>query len=326
MIGVLLGGTLTSAFGWRSVFLVNVPLAGCAIVAAFATIEPDPPRDRSRAFDLSGAITITGAITLLVGALIEGPIMGWLSPMTLCILLLGFTFGLAFTHVERRSRDPLLPPNMLANPWLRLALVIAGLFMATFGTLLYFLSIFFQDVMRYDALQTGLAFLLPTVVVIASSTLAGRAVTRFGLRSTMICALAVGALGALALGFTLTPEPSFVALAPGLVAMSIGDGVMFTAMFIAAGMGVPDRQQGVASGAVSTSQGAGAAVGLAVLVLVANTATTSLNGEPLRVAIAHGTARAAYAIASGIVLTLLIVVAFRARIATTEELPRSNPR
>jgi hypothetical protein len=63
---------------------------------------------------------------------------------------------------------------MLQNSWLRLALAVATLFMATFGAVLYFLSIFFQNVLRYDALETGLAFLLPTAVVVGSSTLAGR--------------------------------------------------------------------------------------------------------------------------------------------------------
>ena len=313
VIGVLLGGTLTSAFGWRSVFLVNVPLAGLAIAAAFAIIEADGPVDRSRTFDLHGAVTVTGAVTLVVVTLVEGPNLGWASPWTICSLLAGAALGMAFVQIERRSIDPLLPLAMLRNAWLRLALVVAGLFMATFGAVLYFLSIFFQNVMRYDALQAGLAFLLPTAVVVASSALAGRMVTRFGLRSTMIGALAMGAVGALALGFTLTPETSFLRLIPGLIAISMGDGAMFTAVFIAAATDVPDRRQGVASGMVSTGQGVGAAVGLAVLVLIANAATQGVDSQELRIATAQGIAHAAYAIAGGIVLTLLIVVAFRDR-------------
>jgi MFS family permease len=321
VIGVLFGGTLTSAFGWRSVFLVNVPLAGFAIPAAFTIIGADGPADRSRAFDLHGAVTVTGAITLLVIALVEGPNLGWSSPWTICLLLTGTALGMAFIYIERRSSDPLLPLTMLRNAWLRLALLVAGLFMATFGALLYFLSIFFQEVMRYDALQAGLAFLLPTAVVVASSGLAGRVVTRFGVRSTMISALMIGGLGALALGFTLTSEASFLCLVPGLIAISIGDGVMFTAVFIAAATDVADREQGVASGIVSTGQGVGAAVGLAVLVLVANAATQDLVGEELRMATAQGIAHSAYAIAGGIMLTLLIVVAFRGRSMVCQQQP-----
>ena len=311
VIGVLLGGALTSAFGWRSVFLVNVPLALFAIAAALVLIEADGIIDRSRAFDLPGAATVTGSITMLVIALVEGPNFGWLSLSTIGLLLAGVALGVAFVVIEKRSVDPLLPLAMLRNAWLRLALVVAALFMATFGALLYFLSIYFQDVLRYDALQTGFAFLLPTAVVVASSALAGHAVTRFGLRPVMIASLAIGALGALALGVTLRSDSSFLALVPGLITMSIGDGAMFTAAFIAAATGVPDRQQGVASGIVSTGQGVGAAVGLAVLVLIANAATHGLGGEELHIAKAQGIVHASYAIAGGIVLTLLIVIAFR---------------
>lgn len=311
VIGVLLGGALTSFFGWRAVFLINVPLAGAAVVAALWLIETDGRIDRSRAFDLPGAVTVTAAISLLVVALVEGPNFGWLSRWTMGLFLAGAALGVAFIVIERHSVDPLLPFGMLRNRWLRLGLLAATLFMATFGALLYFLSLLFQDVFGYDALQTGFAFLLPTAVVVSASAVAGRVVTALGLRRTMIGALAIGLCGALAIGFTINHEASYLALVPGLVAVSIGDGAMFTAMFIAAGMGVPDRQQGVASGIVSTGSGVGAAVGLAVLVLIANAGTGGLAGEALRIAAAEGIARAAFAIAGGILLTLLIVIGSR---------------
>jgi len=311
VIGVLLGGALTSFFGWRAVFLVNVPLAGAALVAVLWLIETDGRIDRSRAFDLPGAVTVTAAISLLVVALVEGPNFGWLSPWTMGLILAGVAFAVAFIVIERRSADPLLPLGMLRNPWLRLGLLAATLFMASFGALLYFLSLLFQDVFGYAALETGFAFLLPTAVVVTASAMAGRVVTALGLRWTMIGALAIGMGGALAIGFAIDHEASYLALVPGLIAVSIGDGAMFTAMFIAAGMGVPDRQQGVASGIVATGSGVGAAVGLAVLVLIANAGAGGLAGEELRIATAQGIARAAFAIAGGIVLTLLIVIGSR---------------
>jgi len=313
VIGVLLGGALTSFFGWRSVFLINVPLAGAALAAALWLIEADGHIDRSRAFDLPGATTATAAISLLVVALVEGPNFGWLSPWTLGFLFTGVAFAVAFTVIEKRSVDPLLPLAMLQNLWLRLGLVVATLFMATFGAVLYFLSLLFQHVFGYDPLQTGFAFLLPTVVVVAASAMAGRVVTSMGLRSTMIGALALGMAGALAIGLTIGPDTSYLALVPGLVALSIGDGAIFTAMFIAAATGIPDRQQGVASGIVSTGTGVGAAVGLAVLVLIANAGTGGLEGEELRIATAWGISCAAYGIAAGILITLLIVVASATR-------------
>jgi MFS family permease len=312
VIGVLLGGALTSFLGWRAVFLVNVPLAGAAIIIALWLIDADERVKRSTVFDLPGAVTVTAAISLLVIALVEGPNFGWLSLSTLGLLFAGVASGVAFVFFERRSTNPLLPVAMLRNPWLRLGLVTATLFMATFGALLYFLSLLFQDVLGYSPLKTGFAFLLPTLVIVVSSAMAGRVITLLGLRRTMIVALAVGAGGALAIGFAIDEDATYFAIVPGLLAVSIGDGAMFTAMFIAAGRGVPDRQQGVASGIVSTGSGIGAAVGLGVLVLVANVGTDGLAGEDLRSAIAQGIARSAFVIAGGIALTLALVLAFRA--------------
>ena len=101
-------------------------------------------------------------------------------------------------------------------------------------------------------------------------------------------------------------------IVPGLVAVSIGDGVVFTTMFIAAATGVTDREQGVASGIVSTGAGIGAAVGLAILVLVANAGANGLFGEELRIATTEGIRRAAFAIACGIGMTLVIALNLRA--------------
>ncbi|SNR25750.1 MFS transporter [Actinomadura mexicana] len=311
VVGVLLGGVLTRMLGWEAVFFVNVPLAGTALVSAFRFLEPDRAREAGRVFDLPGALTSTGAVTLLVFSLVQGPALGWDSPWTLGTAAAGLLLVAAFAVVERRSPDPLVPMKLLANRALTVALVVAFMFTATFGALLYFLSIYFQDVRGYDPLQTGVAFLLPTAVVVAGSAFAGQAVTRFGLRRTLVAALAIGAAGAAGVGLAVSADGSYAALVPGLVAVSLGDGVVFTMMFIAAGTGVADRQQGVASGIASTSSGIGAVVGLAALVLVANAGTDGLVGEELRVATAEGIRTAVLVIAGGIVATLLIALNLR---------------
>jgi MFS family permease len=308
VVGVLLGGVLTRSLGWEAVFFVNVPLVGVALVGAFVLIGADEARDGDRRFDLPGVLTATGGITVLVFALVQGPDVGWASPWILAAVGTGVVLLGAFTVIERRSRDPLVPPRLLANRVLTTALMIAFMFMATFGSLLYFLSLFLQEVWGYDALETGVGFLLPTAVVVAGSTLAGKVVTRVGLRRTLGAALAIGAVGAAAVGLAMSPDGSYASLVPGLVAVSVGDGVVFTAMFVAAATGVTDREQGVASGIVSTASGVGAVVGLAVLVLLANSGTEGLAGEGLRVATAEGIRAAVFAISGGIVVTLLVAL------------------
>jgi predicted MFS family arabinose efflux permease len=312
---------LTQALGWEAVFFVNVQLAGVAILLASALIPADGGRDRDRRFDLPGALTATTGITLLVFALVEGSKLGWDSPAILATAAASVVALGAFALVERRSRDPLVPPRLLANRNLATAVAIAFLFWATFGSVLYFLTLYLQDVRGYDALETGIGFLLPTAVVVAGSALAGRIATRFGLRRTLVAALTIGALGALALGLAMSPNGSYAALIPGLILLSIGDGVVFTTMFIAAGTGVADREQGIASGLASTSTSVGAAVGLAVLVLVATSGTDGLTGEALRTATADGLSTAVLVVAAGIAAIALVALNLRPSATTRAETP-----
>ena len=304
VIGVLLGGVLTYALGWEAVFLVNVPLAAAAALLALAVIRADREPARRRSFDVPGAVSVTLGITLLVFTLVRGPEAGWASPAILVSGLAGLLSLATFATIERRSRDPLVSPRLLANRNLATAVAIAFLFWGTFGSVLYFLTLYLQDVHGYDALETGAAFLLPTAVVVTGSAIAGRLATRCGLKATLVAALAVGAVGALLLSRAMSPDASYAALVPGLVLLSVGDGVVFTTMFIAASTGVADDEQGVASGITSTSTSVGAAVGLAVLVLVADSSSGGLAG-------ADGLSAAVLAVAGGIAATAIVAMNLR---------------
>jgi len=132
-------------------------------------IEPDRVTHSDRKFDVFGALTATGAVSFLVFALVQGPETGWSSPGIIVAIAAGLVLLATFTVIERRSCDPILPRRLLANRPLTIAVAIAFMFMATFGSLLYFLSIYFQDIRGYDPMQAGIAFLLPTAVVVASS-------------------------------------------------------------------------------------------------------------------------------------------------------------
>jgi MFS family permease len=321
VLGVLLGGVLTRALGWEAVFFVNVPLAALAGLLAFPLIVPDEAHDNGGRLDLPGALTATLGVGLLVFALVQAPSRGWVSPTVLTSAVASLLSLAAFAIIERRGRKPLVPPRLLANRNLVTTVVIAFLFSATFGSVLYFLSLYLQDVRGYDALETGVTFLLPTAVVVVGSTLAGPLATRFGLRTTLVGALLVGALGGAALGLAMSPDGSYAPLVPGLIALSIGDGIAFTTMFIAAGTGVSNSEQGVASGIASTSTSVGAAVGLALLVLVANSGTDGLAGEALRTATADGLSTAVLVIAAAIAVTALVALNIRTGPRTPAKLP-----
>jgi EmrB/QacA subfamily drug resistance transporter len=310
ILGSLLGGVLTQAFGWAAVFFVNVPLAATAAGLAFVLLPADRAREPGRRFDLAGALTATLGTTLVVFALVEGPELGWTSAVVLGAAFAGAVLLTAFAVVERRSRDPLLPLRLLRDRNLGTGVVVTFLYMGTFGTLLYFLTGYFQGVHGYGALATGLAFGVPMVAIAAGSQAAGRLATRFGTRPTLVVSLAVGGAGAVLLGLSMTLEASYPALVPALVVLGLGQGAGYTLMFGAASAGVSPREQGIASGVASTAQQVGGTVGLAVFVAVANAGTHGRTGEALRVATVDGLRTTVLLTAAGIALTALAALRF----------------
>ncbi|WP_258584983.1 MFS transporter [Mesorhizobium sp. AR02] len=194
-LGSLAGGFLTSAFGWPAVFYVNVALAGIAIAAAFAIIPRDPKRHTRRNFDLPGALTVTAGATLLVFTLVQGPDYGWTSPTILASALLAAFFLIVFTVIEARSADPLMPLRLFRNRSLVAGMTITFLYTGTFGALPYFLTVLLQTVHGFTALETGLAFLVPSIAIATGTQLGERLATRFSTRSTLVGGMMIGAAG-----------------------------------------------------------------------------------------------------------------------------------
>ncbi|MER8582533.1 MFS transporter [Mesorhizobium sp. M1423] len=311
VLGSLLGGVLTQAFGWEAVFFVNVPLAGIAIVAAFPVILADNGYQSGRKFDLPGALTATVGTTLLVFTLVQGPEYGWASQGILVSAAVGILLLALFVAIEAHSRDPLLPLRLLANRNLSTGVVTTFLFTATFGSLLYFLSFYFQTVQGFGVLQTGFAIMVPMLAVLSGNALSGRMATRLGTRNTLVISLAIGAIGTAALGMAMSADSTYAELVPGLIVFSLGGGITFPTMFAAAAKGVAAHEQGIASGIASTGQQVGSAVGLAILVAVANAGTGGLTGEALRVATAEGVRMAVYLAAAGTAAMILVALNFR---------------
>lgn len=309
-LGSLAGGALTSAYGWPSVFFVNVLLAGIAIVAAFFVIPKDAPRTERRSFDLPGALTVTAGATLLVYALVQGPEDGWQATPIVAALVLAVVFLLAFALIESRSRDPLMPMRLFGNRSLVAGMAVTFIYMGTFGALPYFLTVLFQSVQGYSALQTGLAFIVPSVAIFAGTQLGARLANRLPMRRTLVIGFVVGIVGTLALAPAAFLGAPYVAIVPGLVVSGIGQGIVWTAMWIAAASGVAHHEQGIASGMASTTLNVGNAIGIAVLVGFANRGIGGLQGEALREGLATGAQHAFYLAAAGLLLGLLVSLSF----------------
>lgn len=312
-IGSIAGGVLTSAYGWPSVFFVNVVLSGFAIVAAFAVIPRDDARAQRRSFDLPGALTVTAGATLLVYALVQGPEDGWRAPHIVAALALAIVFLIAFAVIETRSGDPLMPVRLFRHRGLAAGMAITFIYMGTFGALPYFLTVLFQNVQRYSALQTGLAFIVPSVAILAGTQFGARLANRMSVRGTLLLGFLVGIAGTLGLVPAVFVGAPYGAIVPGLIVSGIGQGVVWTAMWIAAASGVAHDEQGVASGMASTTLNVGNAIGIAVLVAFANRGVEGMAGEALRDAIATGARHAFCMACAGMLLGLLFALALPGR-------------
>nr|WP_198151578.1 MFS transporter [Kibdelosporangium sp. MJ126-NF4]CEL16624.1 putative membrane transport protein [Kibdelosporangium sp. MJ126-NF4]CTQ89025.1 putative membrane transport protein [Kibdelosporangium sp. MJ126-NF4] len=274
-IGALLGGVLTENLTWRSVFFVNVPLAGLVALAALFVIPADAARTGRRKFDLGGALTATAGVTLLVFGLVQGPEIGWGDPVVLGAFAVALIMLAIFVVIELRNDDPLMPFRLFRNRSLGVGITVIFIYMGTFGVLPYFLTVLMQGVHGYTALQTGLAFLIPSLAIATGTQLGERFTTRLGTRQTLLIGHVIAVVGTAALALGFDADAGYPELVAGLVISGVGQGIVWTAMWITVATGTAAHEQGVANGIASTSLNIGNAIGLALFTAIATAATTA---------------------------------------------------
>jgi len=266
--GQVLGGVLVQFTSWRAVFLVNVPVGILAVLLAPRLLgesrrEPRHGRARPR-LDVGGALLITGAVAALVFAVSQADVLGWASPPVLGALLLAAAGGSGFAVLERRHPEPLVRVGLLRRPGLRQAgtmNLLLGLWNA--GELIV-LSLYFQQVLHYSPLATGLAIAPQGVVGFAAGAFGAGLARRVGIRRVLILTSAVATTGFL----VLTRLPAGGGYSPLLAAvMLVGFGTAGTAFgtMVTASAGVADTDQGLVGGVLNTSRQVGAAIGAALL-------------------------------------------------------------
>jgi predicted MFS family arabinose efflux permease len=178
---------------------------------------------------------------------------GWGDPLVVGALVLAGAMLVVFAAVWARSAGPLLPLRLFRNRSLTIGMTVTFVYMATFGVLPYFLTVLMQSAHGYSALQTGLAFLVPSLAIATGTQLGERLSTRTGTRNTLLIGFAIGVGGTAALAFGFDADAGYATLLPGLVVSGVGQGIVWTAMWIAAATGTASHEQGVANGIVSTS-------------------------------------------------------------------------
>ena len=270
--GVLLGGILTDSLGWEWVLYVNAPVCLAAAFFAFRVL-PESKHATVDRFDLAGALSITAGLTLLVYAIVDANDAGWGSGQTLGLGAIALALIAGFVWVELRSPAPLVPFGIFRNRTLTGANITGILTAASLFSMFFFISLYMQQVLGYEPLKAGIAYLPLAGGIILAAGGASVLTTRYGFKPVFIAGMLLVATGLLWFS-QVSPGGSFVGdvLFPSLLA-AVGLGFCFVPMTIAAVAGVSDAEAGLASGLINTSQQVGGALGLAVLATVANSVT-----------------------------------------------------
>jgi EmrB/QacA subfamily drug resistance transporter len=307
--GVLLGGVLTDGLGWEWVLWVNVPIGLIAAAIAPALIAESHAEAETRHFDVAGAVTITAGLSILVYALVDANNAGWGSTQTVVLLAAAVGLLAAFVAVERRSTAPLVPFSIFRIRTVTGANVVGLLVGASLFSMFFFISLYMQQVLGYSAIKAGLSYLPLAVSIILSAGIASQLVTKIGFKPVLATGMVLIAAG-LVWFSQISTHGSFLAdiLGPSLLA-AVGLGFSFVPVTIAAVSGVEDREQGLASGLINTSQQVGGALGLAILSAV----SISVAGSSHDPAVLTDGFRSAFLVGAGfaglgLLATLLLLI------------------
>ena len=261
-VGPTLGGVLVEHWGWRSIFLVNVPV-GIVVVAMTLRFVEESRDERPRTLDAVGQALFMVTVGALAYAVIEGPKSGWTSPGILTLFATAAVGCAVFIWYERRHEDPMMDISLFRDASYALAIAtICTVFFSIYGMLLLTTQ-FLQNVRGFTPEQTGLLLLPFSAAVTVVSPVIGRLVGRFGARPPILIGLASLIAGLVTLMAAGHASASFVLLGLGLA--GIGGALCLTPITTIAMTSVPPQRAGMASGIMSAQRAIGSTVGFAVL-------------------------------------------------------------
>ena len=322
--GVLLGGILTQSLGWQWVLFVNVPIGIAAAALSPMLLRESRREGVERNFDVAGAITSTAGLVLLVYAVVKAIDNGWGSTTTIVLLAAAALFLITFAVVETRARQPLVPFRVFRIGSIAGANVTGLLMGAALFSMFFFISLYMQQILGFDALEAGLAYLPLAGSIVVAAGVASQLTNRLGARPVLVGGMVLVAIG-LVWFSQVSVGGSYAAdvLGPSLLA-GWGLGLAFVPVTIASQGGIAERDAGLASGLINTAQQVGGALGLAVLVTVANSTTnadmTAAHGAQaaLPAALTDGFGQA-FLVGAGIAVVGVLVAALTIRGGTQAE-------
>ncbi|MEU1725263.1 MFS transporter [Nonomuraea sp. NPDC005692] len=304
--GAVLGGVLTDLLSWRWAFFVNVPVALAVLLVAPAVIAESRPADRPR-LDLPGALSVTLGLLGVVYGLTQAGEHGWTHPLALTGLLGGAVLLGLFHLVERRAAAPLVPLHVLRKPTVAWGNLLGLLAFVTETSLVYLLTLYLQKTLGFTALAAGLSFGVLGLGTVAGGLLAPKAIAR---TSTVTVLVGGGLLQAVSTGALLLlggTSGSMGLLLPATFLGGVGNMLVIVGFMVTATTGLPDREQGLATGLASMSQQIGITMGTPIMSAIVTAATA---GAVTGAAVLHGVTVAIAANTALVLLGVLVAALF----------------
>ena len=311
-IGLLVGGALTELIAWHWIFFVNIPV-GIATALATRRLVPD---GRGIGFgegaDILGAVLITSGLMLGVYTILEVSENGWGSTTTLVLGAVSLALETAFVVRQARIANPLMPLRLFRSRNVSGANALQMLLVAGMFGMFFLGALYMQEVLGYDPLEVGLAF-LPATLVMGTLSLgySEKLIMRFGPRRMLIPGMVLIALALLLFARTPVDGVYLVDVLPPMLLIGVGIGISFPSLMTLAMSGATPEDAGLASGIVNTSAQVGGAIGLAVLATLAaeRTSTLEAGGTGVDAALNSGF-HLAYLIGAGMVAVALAIAIF----------------
>jgi EmrB/QacA subfamily drug resistance transporter len=261
--GPSLGGWLAQAFGWRSVFYINVPIGALGIILGIRAIEDDRPDQTGEPFDFSGAVLFTAGLVALLVALDQGHAWGWLSPLTLGIFVFAVAVLAVFINVERRRANPMLDLSLFRSRVFSAATVSALLNYICVYAVLFVLPFLLIQGRGLDTQRAGLVLTAQPIVMAIVAPISGARSDRIGSRLPATSGMIILAIGLTVIA-ELTERGSLLMIAGGLAIVGLGIG-LFSSPNNSSLMGAaPRHRQGIAAGVLATARNVGMVLGVGV--------------------------------------------------------------
>jgi DHA2 family methylenomycin A resistance protein-like MFS transporter len=260
--GPFVGGVLIALVGWRSIFLVNLPIGAAGLWLAWRYAE-ETPRLVQREIDLPGQIAAIAALGALAGALIEGGALGWSHPLVITGFAAAAVAALLFVWREARAPQPMLPLALFGHRLFALSALVGLLFNIAFYGLIFVLSLYFQKVNGWSPFVTGLAFVPMMAMVLPANLITAWVSERLGAPQTIALASVITAAGCVAL-LPLAPGMSYWAIGAQLVVLGGGLGLLVPSLTSTLLGSVEKSRSGIAAGVLNATRQTGSVLGVAL--------------------------------------------------------------